>query len=200
MSTKIGIIVGSIRAKSQSKRVSKIIADLLQQKEEVTVEIFCLKSLNIPLWSEDKWDKDSIMSANWLPISKNLKSCDGFVVITPEWAGMVPPHLKNFLLMCDKGELAYKSSLIVSISSGMGGAYPIAELRMSGYKNNYIWWLPEHLLYRNVESLFTKEVDEVSDSLITRTKHSLNLLLESVKALKPVKEKCQNLSKFPYGM
>ena len=78
-------------------------------------------------------------------------------MISPEWAGMAPAHLKNFLLMCDGGELAHKPAQLIGVSSGMGGAYPIAELRMSGYKNNFLMWLPDHMRVGN--DYFIKQPD-----------------------------------------
>jgi hypothetical protein len=39
--------------------------------------------------------------------------------------------------------------LIIAVSGGAGGgAYPVAELRMSSYKNSRICYLPEHLIVR----------------------------------------------------
>ena len=40
---------------------------------------------------------------------------------------------KNFFLHCNKGELSHKPALLVSISSGNGGSYPISELRSSNF-------------------------------------------------------------------
>ena len=77
------------------------------------------------------------------PISNKLASSDAFIVISPEWHGMAPAGLKNFFLMWGKGELAHKPALIITVSSGDGGSYPVAELRMSSYKNNRICFLPE---------------------------------------------------------
>ena len=64
---------------------------------------------------------------------------------------MATPIAKNFFLICNKGELAHKPGLIVSISSGNGGAYPVSELRSSSYKNTHIMWIPEQIIIRNVE-------------------------------------------------
>jgi hypothetical protein len=69
---------------------------------------------------------------------------------------MAPAGLKNFFLMWGKGELAHKPALIITVSSGDGGSYPVAELRMSSYKNNRICFLPEQLIIRNVESVFNE--------------------------------------------
>ncbi len=63
----------------------------------------------------------------------------------------VPAGLKNFFLMFSRFELGHKPAMIVAVSSGDGGAYPVAELRMSSYKNNRICYIPEQLNLRNVE-------------------------------------------------
>ena len=195
---KIGIISGSVRKQSQSARIAQVLAEQLTQlNANCKTELFDLAALDIPLWSEDKWNPDSALAKLWQPVSEGLKSCDSFIVISPEWAGMVTPHLKNLLLMCDGFELAYKPALIVSVSSSVGGAYPVAELRMSGYKNNHIWWLPDQLIYRQVESRFTEQ----DEYMLPRTQSALRLLLASTEALKPVREQCiGDLAAHAYGM
>ncbi len=200
--SKIGIIIGSIREKAESARIGELVARQFKETwPQVEVHIFSLRDLNIPLWSEDKWESNSQMVKDWRPISENLKSCDGFIVISPEWAGMVPAHLKNFLLMCDGGELAHKPAQIIAVSSGMGGAYPVAELRMSGYKNNFITWLPDHLILRNVNTLFNNEpATELDISLLKRVRYSLNFLVEMAAAMSLVREKCQDLKTYKNGM
>jgi azobenzene reductase len=200
--TRIGIIVGSIRKKSQSARIATVVKELCEELErEISIDVFSLKEIDLPLWAEEKWESKSGLSMLWKPFSERLKSCDGFVVLSPEWAGMVPPHLKNFLLYCDGGEVAHKPGLLIAISSGLGGAYPIAELRMSGYKNNFLWWTPDHVILRNVETLFVDKTQTKLDvSLISRMKYSLNFLVESAIALGPVREKIQDLKTYKFGM
>jgi NAD(P)H-dependent FMN reductase len=197
----IGLIVGSNRKNSQSRRVADVIDNRIKLvKSAVATEIFDLAEISVPLWSPDKWDVSSEVVKNWTPKSKALAEKDGFVVITPEWAGMVTPHLKNFLLMCDGGEIAHKPGLIVTVSSGLGGAYPVSELRSSGYKNNFIWWLPDHLVMRNVQELFQGADDERSQDLEKRIDYTLKFLIEASAALAIVREKCQDLGTYPYGM
>ena len=72
-------------------------------------------------------------------------------MVVPEYGGMATPIAKNLFLLCDDGELFHKPGLIVSVSSGNGGAYPITELRSSSYKNTHIMWIPENIIIRNVE-------------------------------------------------
>ncbi|MCR9213561.1 MAG: NAD(P)H-dependent oxidoreductase [Proteobacteria bacterium] len=200
--TTIGIIIGSIREKAESARMAAEIEKLIRaQHSEVVIEMFSLREHDLPLWTEDKWKKESEIKSLWHPISARLKACDGFVVISPEWAGMVPPHLKNFLLMCDGGELAHKPGQLVSVSAGAGGAYPIAELRMSGYKNNFICWLPDHVILRQVGDLFTSDTLSERDSRTkARIEYSMNFLVEMAQAMKPVWEKHQNLKSYKNGM
>lgn len=200
--SKIGVIIGSIRENSQSARIGDYICNQIRILEPACeIEMFPLRTLDVPFWTEEKWKSDSEMVANWKPISKALKNCDGFVVISPEWAGMVPAHLKNFLLMCDGGEVAHKPAQIVAVSSGMGGAYPIAELRMSGYKNNFITWLPDHIILRNVTSLFTDEQPtELDTSISKRIQYSMRFLLDMSAAMTPVRQKNQNLKLYKFGM
>lgn len=82
--------------------------------------------------------------------------------------------------------------MIVSVSSGVGGSYPVAELRMSSYKNNRLCYIPEHLIIRDVESILNEDEsknDKHSDSYIReRLQLTLNILKEYAIALKLVRE------------
>jgi hypothetical protein len=58
---------------------------------------------------------------------------------------------KNFFLFASSAELGHKPALLVSVSAGISGAYPIARnSRSSSYKNNHICYIPEHLIVRQV--------------------------------------------------
>ena len=93
--------------------------------------------------------------------------------------------------MWGKGELAHKPALLVGVSSGEGGASPIAELRMSSYKNNRICYLPEQLIIRNVESVFNEDAAEndakSQNYLAGRLDYCLKLLLSYSKAFKQIR-------------
>lgn len=189
---KITIINGSSRKEAQSAKVAAYIDSVLISKG-ICDETwrFDLTDNPLPLWDESIWDGDETWKARLEPISEQLASSDAFVVIAPEWHGMVPSGLKNFFLMWGKGELAHKPALIVTVSSGIGGAYPVAELRMSSYKNNRICYIPEHLIIRNVESVLneTGENDEEADSYFRqRSEFSLKILKEYAVALKSVRD------------
>lgn len=156
---KIGIICGSHRVNSQSGKVGRHIEkELLKQELCEQTWLYDLADNPLPLWDEGIWSGDEQWKATLEPLSAELKSCDGFVIISPEWHGMAPAGLKNFFLMwTGGGELAHKPALIVTVSTADGGSYPIAELRMSSYKNSRICYLPEHLILRYVDKVFNED-------------------------------------------
>jgi NAD(P)H-dependent FMN reductase len=155
---KIGIICGSHRLDSQSTKVARYIQTALQEQALCdSTWLYDLAGNPLPLWDEGIWSGNEQWQRTLAPLRSELQSCDGLVVISPEWHGMAPAGLKNFFLMWPAGaggELAHKPALIVSVSASEGGTYPIAELRMSSYKNSRICYLPEHLIIRHVESVF----------------------------------------------
>lgn len=159
---KIGIICGSHRNASQSGKISKHIEqELLRQNICQETWLYDLADNPLPLWDEGIWSGDKEWQERLAPLSAQLKSCDGFVVVSPEWHGMAPAGLKNFFLMWTAGgELAHKPALIVTVSTADGGSYPIAELRMSSYKNSRICYLPEHLIIRYVDTVFNENAKD----------------------------------------
>ncbi len=162
---KITIISGSHRQNSQSTKVAKVMQAALAALPQCDDSyLFDLADNPLPLWDEGIWNGDKQWQALLGPISEQLASSDAFIVIAPEWHGMAPAGLKNFFLMWGNGELAHKPALITTVSSADGGSYPVAELRMSSYKNNRICFLPEHLIVRNVESVFNDNDDDNNPS------------------------------------
>lgn len=157
---KIGIICGSHRPDSQSGKVARYIEkELMAQGACDETWLYDLGGNPLPLWEEGVWDpNDEQWQSTLAPLSTELKSCDGFVVVSPEWHGMAPAGLKNFFLMWTAGgELAHKPALIVTVSTADGGSYPVAELRMSSYKNSRICYLPEHLIIRYADTVFNDD-------------------------------------------
>ena len=163
---KIGIICGSHRPDSQSGKVSRYIERaLVDQGACDETWLFDLGGNPLPLWDEGVWSGEEQWRAHLGPIGEALHSCDGFVVVSPEWHGMAPSGLKNFFLMWTAGgELAHKPALIVTVSTADGGSYPVAELRMSSYKNSRICYLPEHLIIRYVDTVFNVDPADNKES------------------------------------
>lgn len=189
---KITIISGSHRRQSQSAKVGRFIERCLREQGICEHSHFInLADFPLPLWDEAIWDGDPDWRQRLEPISTELASSDAFVVISPEWHGMAPSALKNFFLMWGKGELAHKPALLCTVSSGDGGAYPIAELRMSSYKNNRICYIPEQIIVRNVETVLNDDGDNNSSAdayFRARIPFALRILREYASALKAVRD------------
>ena len=114
----IGIVVGSHRTNSQSSRVGEYIAkDLAHIDNAVSVDTIDLAGNPLPLWDESVWQGDSELATLWKPYRDRMLKADGFVIISPEWAGMVPPGLKNLLLFAGPKEVGHKPALIVAVSA-----------------------------------------------------------------------------------
>ena len=126
------------------------------------------------------------------------------MVITPDWHGMVPSCLKNLFLFSSYDEMANKPGLIVAISSATGGYLPVAELRISSYKNNRICWIPDHIIVRNVKGCMNDtDLAEGKDDIYIRArlKHSMNILLEYTSALGAVRQsQVTEYETYQYGM
>jgi len=201
---KIGIISGSHRNPSQSEKVARYMQQQLIN-QGVDTWLFTLADNPLPLWDQSIWENDASWSSRLDPLKKELSDCDGFIVITPEWHGQVPAGLKNFFLMFSRFELGHKPAMIVAVSSGDGGAFPVAELRMSSYKNNRICYIPEQLILRNVETVLNEnsaDNDESTDSYFReRIDWALGILQGYSKALKTMRETTEIFhDKFGNGM
>ncbi len=203
---KISIISGSHRQDSQSEKVARFIERTLQEKQPSDESwLFSLKGNPLPLWEESIWEGDPEWQERLAPISEQLASSDGFVVIAPEWHGQVPAGLKNFFLMWGKGELAHKPALIVTVSSADGGAYPVAELRMSSYKNNRLCYIPEQVIVRDVESVLNDDAGrnnaDADAYFRERISYALGVLREYALALGSVRASgAASLETFKNGM
>ena len=187
---KISIISASHRINSQSKKISSFIQDnLFKIASKLDANILDLADAGLPLWSPEKKDGKGIWGENWNSISSNLIESDGFVLVVPEYGGMATPAAKNIFLLCGNGELAHKPGLIVSISSGAGGAYPISELRSSSYKNTHLMWIPENIIIRNVEEFNPgAHGKNIPDWLDNRIDYVLKLFLTYASSMKPIRE------------
>ena len=203
---KTAIIVGSHRKNSQSAKVGNYLAHAWKEAfTSDTVATIDLGGNPLPLWSQEMWQEDSAIRTQWAPYHKELASSDAFIVIAPEWGGMVPAALKNFFLYAGNSAMGHKPALIVAVTSGRSGSYPIAELRMSSYKNTFICFIPEHLIVREVEDVLnTNALDEnnKSDAFTKqRALYCMKLLRKYGEALKLVRESgLVDLKTYPFGM
>ena len=100
----ITIVSGSHRKVSQSIKIAKAIKSALKPfKECDEANIFDLANNPLPLWNEDLRKVGNPSNSLLESVSKKLAYSDAFIIISPEWHGMVPAGLKNFFLMWGKG-------------------------------------------------------------------------------------------------
>ncbi|HED35228.1 MAG TPA: NADPH-dependent oxidoreductase [Gammaproteobacteria bacterium] len=202
---KITIISGSHRENSQSSKVARHYQKVMLKSICDEAPIIDLANNPLPLWDQGLWEGDEKWASLLAPYRETLNSSDGFVVISPEWHGQVPAGLKNFFLIFGKNELGHKPAKIVSVSSADGGAYPVAELRMSSYKNSRLCYIPEQIILRNVESILNDNPEDNNASadeyFRERIEWSLNILKQYVIALSAVRESgVTETEKFGNGM
>jgi len=189
---KITLISGSHREQAQTLKVARVVQRLLEDGICEETALVNLAGNPLPLWDTGVWDDEEPWTRQLDPLRAELASSDGFVVLSPEWHGQVPAGLKNFFLLFGKNELGHKPALIVTVSAGDGGAYPVAELRMSSYKNSRISYLPEHVIVRHVESVLNEEEsgnDPRADEYYrARLDWALRILREYAIALRQVRD------------
>lgn len=186
MNPNIVLIAGSSQLDSQSAKVARYLAGRLESLALCGwAQVIDLGADPLPLWPAPD-TRDS-----WPQYRELLREADALVVIAPEWHGMACPALKNFFLYAGLRELGHKPALPVGVSAGLGGAYPLAELRASSYKNSRIAYLPEQLVVRRVEAMFNAghPTDEDDQRLRERADWALHMLCQYAGALRGVRER-----------
>ena len=201
---KFFILSGSHRVEAQTLKVAKYLQTVLTREHPgAETHLYSLSGNPLPLWDEAT---GGAPDALWDPISAELKSTDALVVLTPEWSGMATPGVKNFLLNCTADEVGHKPGLIVTVSASRGGSYPVAELRMSGTKNNRLCWIPEHVIIQhagqNLNAL-DGSADLGKEDMMQRKRlrYALRLLEQYGQAMKLVRASgAVDHKTFPSGM
>lgn len=200
------ILSGSHRQNSQSQKVSNWLMGHLDAKNSTAqVECVSLAGNPFPFWDESAWNPSSELAQQMAPVKQKFADADGLIIVAPEWAGMAPAGVKNLLLFLTSKELAHKPCLLVGVSSGRGGTYPITDLRNSGYKNNRMLYIPDHLILRDVEKIMNDDsidgVDESDKINKDRALYCLDILEAYTQSLKPMRDKGGLLRKeYPFGM
>ena len=106
---RIGVIVGSHRKESESAKVGRFLSKVLSARDGVSTWTLDLGKTPLPLWDEALWSNGPQWSM--MPeLKSELDACDGFVVVAPEWHGMVPAALKNFFLAVGRDRRAFSQT------------------------------------------------------------------------------------------
>jgi len=120
--TKVGILVGSLRKESFSKKIAANVASLFPEGYQVEfVEIG-----NLALYNQDFDDENNVPS-EYMTFRNKMKEIDAVLFVTPEYNRTVPAVIKNAL---DVGSRPYGASVwnrkpaaIISQSPGKLGGF-----------------------------------------------------------------------------
>lgn len=88
---KIGFICGSLRVGSINQQLMKALKKRVKAAGAKTIDID-LGKFDLPLYHGDLKTP-----ANVKKLINKMKSCDGIIIVTPEYNGCLPPVLKNVI-------------------------------------------------------------------------------------------------------
>ena len=96
----VAVITGSHQADSQSLKIGNVIQQkLLAHSACHGVTLIELAGDRLPLWKE-AYNDNELASID--AVRSVLQQADAFVIVTPEWNGMVPAAVKNLFLLFSK--------------------------------------------------------------------------------------------------
>ncbi|MCL2054057.1 MAG: NAD(P)H-dependent oxidoreductase [Oscillospiraceae bacterium] len=127
----VGIVVGSLRRDSFSKKVALYLSGLLEERFEVAfLDIGSLAMYNQDLDNEDN------APTEWRQFRQRVRELDAVLFVTPEYNRSMPPVLKNALDIASRpmSENAWsgKPGAVVSVAPGkIGGFGANQHLRQS---------------------------------------------------------------------
>ena len=197
------IIVGSHKVESNSAKVAAWIKDQISETSaDTVVNVYDLGKTPLPIWDERIWQKDKTWQEKLHPLRTFASQADALVCVVPEYSGMAAPAFKNLMLMLSDEHVGHKPALLVGVSSGYGGSYPVAELRSSSYKNTRLLWIPDHVIVRFADTFappFTE--NEQNKQASERLLYALPLLAEYASAMTAVRNSGVLEKKpYPFGM
>lgn len=151
----IGVVVGSLRKESFSRKTAKILISMLP--DAVDAEILDISGLE--LYNQD-YDDEGTIPRSWDAFRKKVKEKNAYLFVTPEYNRSVPPVLKNALDIASRpyghNNWGGKPGAVISVSPGsMGGFGANHHLRQSvTFLDIYMMQQPEAYL-SNVAASFS---------------------------------------------
>ena len=140
MTKKIGVLVGSLRKESYSRKLAKALIKLTPAPFEIEE----VKIGELEIYNQD-FDDEGNPPASWISFREHMKSFDAVLFVTPEYNRSVPGVLKNAI---DVGSRPYGKSVwdgkpgaVVSVSPGL----------ISGFGANH--HLRQSLVFLNVPAI-----------------------------------------------
>lgn len=122
MARKIGVLVGSLRKESFSKKLLKTLKEVAPD----SIELENVEIGNLPLYNQD-YDDEGNPPSEYSKFREDMKKYEGFLFITPEYNRAMPAVIKNAL---DVGSRPYGESIwdgkpgaVISVSPGALGGF-----------------------------------------------------------------------------
>jgi len=186
-----------MRGKSQSLKVANYLKLRLEGQGKVA-PLLDLHEFKLPIY-----DAGETKSSSEAELVEKLANADGYVFVSPEWNGMMSVGLVNMMHYAG-GNMAHKPVMLVGVSSGRGGTYPLAQMRLMGHKNTHYVISPENLIVGGVNDMLNdQDMDESAPdfSVKKRADYALKVLVEYAIALKSIREGgVVDMSLFPNGV
>ena len=117
---KIGLLVGSLRKESFNLKIAKALITLAPP----SLQLELINIANLPFFNEDDEKNPPKVSVDF---KNQIKSCDGFIFLTPEYNRSIAPALKNAIDIASRpyGQSAWdkKPCAIISASPGAIGGF-----------------------------------------------------------------------------
>lgn len=154
MSKKIGVLIGSLRRESFSRKIANSVIKLAP--DDLKFEIIEIGGL--PLYNQD-FDDDGTPPPAYADFRNHLKQVDGFLFVTPEYNRSVTAVLKNAL---DVGSRPYGES---NWDGKPGGIISVSPGNLSAFGANH--HLRQSMVFLNVPMLQQPEayIGNVTDIL-----------------------------------
>lgn len=145
MAKTIGIVVGSLRKASFSKKIAQLLLDMAPSGFS-----FSLITLeDIPIYNQDFDDLDEVPPA-YVIFRKRIRDLDGVIFVTPEYNRSMPAVLKNAL---DVGSRPYGKSVWATKPAAV---FSNAPGNLSGFGANH--HLRQSLVFLDMYTMQQPEV------------------------------------------
>lgn len=159
MTKKIGVIVGSLRKESWSRKL----ALALKKLAPASLELNLIEIGNLPLYNQDP-DDNGKPPAEWVSFRDAMKKVDGILFVTPEYNRSIPAPLKNAI---DVGSRPYGQSIwgkkpgaVISCSPGAIGGFGANQHLRQTFVFLDVWCMQAPEAYvANIQNLFDKNGD-----------------------------------------
>jgi chromate reductase, NAD(P)H dehydrogenase (quinone) len=162
MTAKVGLVIGSLRRESMSRRLANAMAKLAPPGmafDELVIG-------DLPLYNGDL---EAGAPKTWLDFRAAVRSCDALLFVCPEYNRSVPGAVKNAIDVASKptGQICWsgKPALVVTQSTGplggLAGSYALKQVMLG--VNIAVMPHPEVYLSR-IATLFDGEGQLVPDT------------------------------------